>query len=158
MSKLPTEDRDYELWVLLTQARAALSRARRKELHRHNITTRQSAVLFVIQAIGGKATPGEIARWLLREPHSISELLSRMEKDGLVRKIKGLDKKNVVRIVLTEKGRKAYDKSVVRESIHEIMSSLSEEERQQLRSCLQKLRDKALSLLAMEQVIPFPPS
>ena len=66
-----------------------------------------------------------------------------MEKQGLVRKVKDLDRKNLVRVVLTEKGREAYYHSTKRESIHQIMSFLSEEERQQLRHCLQTLRDKA---------------
>lgn len=158
MSNLPSRDRDFELWFLLAQARRVLFKVRQKELARYNITSGQSAVLFVIQAVGGKTTLGEIGRWTLREPHSVSELLSRMEKQGLVRKVKELDKKYGIRIVLTEKGREAYYKSTAREYIYEIMSSLSEEERQQLRSCLQKLRDKALILLALEKVVPFPPS
>jgi len=111
--------------------------------------------MLVIQTFGGKATVGEIARWTLREPHSVSELLSRMEKEGLVRKVKELGKKSGVRVVLTEKGREAYYKSTARESIYETMSSLSEEERQQLRSCLRKLRYKALTQLA---VVSFPTS
>ena len=127
-------------------------------MHQYNISASRGAVLFAIQAIGEEATPAEIARWLFREPHSISELLSRMERDGLVRRVKDLCRKNLVRIVLTEKGREVYHKSTKRELVCEIMSSLSEEERQQLRSCLQKLRDKALKELRIEHGIPFPPS
>jgi len=78
-----------------------------------------------------------------------------MEKEGLIRKVKDLDRKNLIRVVVTEKGQRAYEQSTKREVIHRIMSSLSEEERQQLSSCLQKLRSKALAEFDMERP-PFP--
>ena len=158
MKKFSTMDRYYDLyynlWVLLAQTKDAVLRARQKELHRYGISATQSAALFAIQAIGDKATPAEISRWLFREPHSVSELLSRMEKEGLVRKTKDLDRKNQVRVELTEKGYEAYDQSMKQESIHKIMSSLSEEAREQLRSCLQTLRDEALKELGVEPQMP----
>ncbi len=141
-------DQDYNLWMLLNQAGDAVLKARRKELYQYNIPTSQAATLLVIEAIGDKATPGEIARWLFREPHTVFGLLSRMEKKGLVRTSKDLDRKNMVRVTLTDKGKQAYHQSTKRESIRRIMSSLSEEQRQQLASSLQALRDEALKWLA----------
>jgi DNA-binding MarR family transcriptional regulator len=79
-----------------------------------------------------------------------------MEKEGLVRKTKDLERKNLIRVSLTEKGQQAYYQSSRLESVHRIMSSLSEEERQQLSSCLETLRDRALKELGMEQRPPFP--
>ena len=45
---------------------------------------------------------------------------------------------------LTEKGERAYEGSIERESIKSIMSCLSKEEYQQLDSIVMKLRDKAM--------------
>ena len=81
-----------------------------------------------------------------------------MEKQGLVKKVKDLDRKNLVRITLTEEGHQAYRESIKRESIHRIMSSLSEEERQQLKSSLLKLRDTALEEPQIESKPPYPAS
>jgi DNA-binding MarR family transcriptional regulator len=147
-------DKDYNLWVLLHQTTDAVIKARQKELDQFDISFIEVGVLVVIQAIGEKATPSEISRRILREPHSVSALLNRMEKKGLVRKTQDLDRKNLVRVSITEKGRQAYDKSTRRKSIYNIISSLSEEERQQLRSCLEKLRSKAFKELVVE---PKPP-
>ena len=158
MNRRSSDDQDYNLWVLLAQARHAMFKVRQKELDQYNLRPRRAAVLFVVQAIGGHATPAEISRWLFREPHSISVLLSAMEKEGLVKKTKDLDKKNLIRVELTEKGLEAYEKSNQRGSIHEIISCLSEEEHQQLRAILQKLLDKALRKLAVENEIFLPPS
>ncbi len=140
-------DQDYRLWVLLNQVRDAVLRARQKELNQYNISASQAAVLLVIEAIGPKATPAEISRRVFRKPHSVSGILSRMEKKGLVRRLKDLDRKNLTRVVFTEKGREAYYQSTKRESIRQIMSSLPEEERKQLTSSLETLRDKALGFL-----------
>lgn len=131
-------------------------KARQKELDQYDLSPRQCAVLFIVQNLGDKATPAEIARWLFREPHSIPELLSRMEKkEGLVRRVKNLDKRRKVKIVLTNKRQQSYSQCVKRNSIREALSCLSGEERQQLWSSLEKIRDKALELITVKK-LPFP--
>jgi DNA-binding MarR family transcriptional regulator len=147
-------DKDYNLWVLLHQTTDAALRARQKELDQSDISVIEVGVLVVTQAIGEKATPSEISRRIFREPHTVSALLNRMEKRGLVRKTQDLDRKNLVRVSITEKGQQAYDKSTRRKSIRKIMSSLSEEERRQLRSCLEKLQNKAFKELVVEYKPP----
>lgn len=135
-----------------------MAKARRKELFQYGITPVEASALFTIQAIGYKVTAAEIARWLLREPHSVSSLLARMEKKGLVRKIKDLEKKNLIRIMLTQKGRQAYYRSTKRESINRIMSCLSTGEHQQLRAYAEKLWYKALEDLGIRSKQIFPPA
>jgi MarR family transcriptional regulator for hemolysin len=97
-------DESFNLWWLLDQTRHLLFRARQKELDGYNISVRQAAVLFVVEATGEQATPVEISRRLLRRHHTITGILSRMEKEGLVRKTKDLERKNLIRVSLTEKG------------------------------------------------------
>jgi len=150
MSRSLLNDQNYELWVLLQQSRDAIHQARDKELRKYGISNLQAAVLFIIQAIGHKATPSEISRWIFREPQGVSALLTRMEKKGLVKRVKGLDRRNVARVEITEKGYQAYNDSTREESIDRIMSSLAEEERQQLKSWLLKLRDIACEELRVD--------
>jgi len=149
-------DKDYALWALLVQAKDMVFKAREKELRQYGISPEEAAVLFIVQTLGNKVTPIEISRWLLREPHTVSGILSRMAKKGLVRKTKDLHKKNLVRVSLTGKGEQAYNQATKIESIHQIMSSLSEEESQQLGSCLRILRDRALKELGIDHKPPFP--
>ena len=151
-------DQHYNWWLLLAQTRDAIFKARQKELNQYNISAIQADVLFTIQAFGDKVNPAEISRWLFREPHSVSELLNRMEKKGLIKKAKDPHRKNVVRVVLTEKGREAYYQSSKRDSIDKIMSSLSGEECQQLMSCLQTLQNRALKELGADYKRPSQPS
>jgi DNA-binding MarR family transcriptional regulator len=78
-----------------------------------------------------------------------------MEKDGLIKKVKDLDRRNLVRVALTEKGKEALRQSSKRESIHRIMSGLSQEERRQVKTSLQKLWNKAMEELGGESEAPF---
>jgi len=94
MKDLSSTDQEAELWALLGQARRAMLKVRRQELRQYNISVSKSTLLFVIQLIGDKSTPAQISRRIFLESHSVSELLSRMEKEGLVRKNKGFPSKS----------------------------------------------------------------
>jgi len=150
-------DKDFTLWVLLRQAKDMVLKATQKELSQCGISPEEAAVLSIVQFLDNQATPTEISRWLLRRHHTVLGILSRMERNGLLRKTKDLERKNLVRVTLTEKGQQAYYQSTKIESLRKIMSSLSEEKCQQLSSCLKKLRDAALKELGVDQEPPFPP-
>lgn len=149
-------DEEFNLWVLLAQTRESLYKARQKELVKYDISPRQSAALFIIKTIAGSATAAEIARYLFRELHSTYEMLCRMEKSGLIKCAKNRNKTGRVIYKLTTKGLKAYNQAMKRDSIREIISCLTREEREQLKSSLKKLRDTALKILALNE-LPFPP-
>lgn len=148
---------DYVLWTLIAQMRRAMLKARKKELAEYHLTPERSGVLLIAQAAGSDATPGTIARWLVREPHSVSECVATMEKQGLVKKIDNAKRKNSVIVVLTEKGRKAYDQSAKLECVHKMMACLSGEQRQRLKSILWTLRDSALKEIGLKDKLPYPP-
>jgi DNA-binding MarR family transcriptional regulator len=156
MASSSPRDKDYEPEVLLYQTRDAMSKTRDKEVAKYGFSRMQIALLFVINYLGNKPTVSEIARCLLREPHSISGLVTRMEKKGLVRKVKDLHRKNLVRVAMTEKGRQAFHQTNKRESIHRIMSSLTKQERQRLTVSLRTLRDTALKEFGTDYRPPFP--
>ena len=156
MKDLSKTDPEYEQWLLLNQARDAVLKLRHTELGSCGITARQAGILFFIQASGGKATVAQISRWVFREPHSVSELLKRMEKKRLIKKTKNLSRKNQVRIAITEKGLEAHTQTKMRGTVRSIMAVLSEEERKQLWSALWKLRVKAFEELGIETEPTFP--
>jgi DNA-binding MarR family transcriptional regulator len=149
-------DEDHNLWVLLNQVTTLAVNARDTELIEDGTTAMQAGVLGIINNVGDATTPAEISRWLLRKPATISGLLDRMEKAGLVERVKDMPRKNWVRIKMTKKGQQTYKQSLKRKSIHQIMGGLSAAEREQLNSILLKLRAKAAKVLNYKQKIPFP--
>ena len=157
MTDYSSASQEYKLWVLLHQTKDAIHKAREKELKKYGLTPIKVAALFAIQEIGHKATPAEVARWLFRKSHSVSGLINRMAKEGLVMKTRDLDRKNLVRLALTEKGQQAYYQSRENRSINRILASLSEEEQQKLGLLLEKLRKKAHTDLGIEYRVLYSP-
>lgn len=152
-------DADYDLYILLRNTNDVILRLRINELNERGVLGRRIAVLLMIQIIErerGVATPAEIARCLVRKPHTVSDMLFRMAKDGLIRKVRDLDRKDRIRIAITEEGYQYFKKSAERESIHRILSCLTDEERKQLRACLDKLHSQGIKELGIEPRIPFP--
>ena len=150
-------DADHDLWMLLTHTRYAIYRAREKELQRYGVSPEQVGVLFIVQALGNRATPSEIARLIIRQPHTVSALIERMAEKGLVKKMHDLDRKNLVRVSLTEKGQKVYDISTKRGPIHRIMGSLSATERSNFQKTLEKLQAQARKEIGLDREEFFPP-
>ena len=146
---------DFDLWVLLHQTRDALSRAREMELAQYKITKVQASVLFMLLTQNKKVALSDISKWILREPHSVSSLITRMEKNGLVKKIKEPDDDRI-KVVLTEKGQRTYSQITWR-SVEMVFTSLTADEKAKLQSSLKKLRTKARSLMGLDYKPPFLP-
>jgi MarR family multiple antibiotic resistance transcriptional regulator len=147
----------YYLWVLFSQTRDAILKVRERELHSYHISERHAQILFIVNLIGRNATPAKISRWLLREPHSISEIIDRMEKQGILKKVKDLDRKNQVRIEVTEKGQKMYERSFIPRKLIDILSVLNEREKKQFITSLMKLRTEAIKHVGARYEVPMPP-
>ena len=157
MSKDILKDKDDRLCTLLWQTRDALYKTRQNELRQFGVTISEAAVLFFVSILGPKITPMKISQWLFREPQSVSELINRMYKKGLVKKTKDLKKKNMVRVSLTEKGKAIYKNTVkTRFVIGNILNCLSEEEKKQLWDLLDKVRNYAVEDLNLKHKLPYP--
>src|SRR4030043_1369979 len=102
-------EQERQVWALLNQTHHAIWRARERELGEVDLSAIQAGVLFFVSTLEGPVTPAVLSRLLHREPHTVSGLLTRMEKQAYVKRVKDLKRKNQVRIVLTPKGKKAYD-------------------------------------------------
>jgi DNA-binding MarR family transcriptional regulator len=155
-----SEDLDFQTWWLLHQTRDVVFRLRSRELNQYGISAEQAAILFAAKFLCAqkrKITPGEISKVTSREPHSTSKIISRMEKEGYISKETGQGKKrNEVHLTLTEKGEQAYQSSLNRDSIREVMSDFSQAERHELNALLTRLRNKALQDLTQRKNDVFP--
>jgi DNA-binding MarR family transcriptional regulator len=150
-------EQEFKLWLMLEQSHSAVVAASEKELAQYDISPMKAAVLYIVKQIGNEATPAEIARWILRRSHTVSGLLERMEKDGLITKKKNLIKKNLVRVTITEKGGKALRQSMKRETVKRTFAAIPLKNRAQLYSQLEKIRDKGLKLSGFPKP-PYPKS
>ena len=139
-------DTAFSLWRVLDHTRFIIARSREKELARYGLTPEQSHVLDILQETDGSSTINEIVELTQRQHHSISTLIDRMTKQGLVSKRKGTDDKRKYEVAITVKGRELAQK-MSRESISAIFAVLNESEMAQLRALLRRLDTEALEIL-----------
>jgi DNA-binding MarR family transcriptional regulator len=135
---------DNNVWWLLDNAKSAISRLRDMELAKINITPEQAAILTIL-AKGDKSTITEISEYWLRQRNSVSTLINRMEKQGLVKKIKYPHIKEL-EIVITPKGQ-SLNSRITRQSVYQVFEVLSVEEKQVLAHYLKLLAVRSRSLL-----------
>ena len=137
----------YPLWVALTRTHYYLRKLREKELKKMGLSMTQSTLLAIIhRARTGdfEATPVEISKQLLRAPSTTTELIDRMVDQGMVRKVQDLDRKNMVRVEMTDLGEDLYRKSVQVEYFSKIFSKITPKRRQSLISHLTTLAEAAI--------------
>jgi DNA-binding MarR family transcriptional regulator len=140
----------YQLFQLLRYTADAIHRAREYELKKYNLTPEQAGALVCILSLGNKATQAELSRWLFRLPNSITILINRMEKLGLVKKKPDKKRKNINRLSLTKKGYEAYLHSIEFQAFHPIVAILPEAERRQLWTSLENIREKVFENLHLD--------
>jgi len=119
------------LWYVSHRTRALLKMCEDQIYSEYNLTTEQYAVLAAIKHIGGPARPTEIARWLGRSTNSISMIVDRMVKAGLVRRVRDRSDRRVVNVSITSKGENALKPAILAgwEFIQKITSSLAYEDK-----------------------------
>ncbi len=150
-------DEGDALWQLLRRTARAIAKTREHELGKYGFTPDEAVVIFTVIRQRGKATAASIARELLLEPNSISEQLTRMEKDGFVRRVRDTENRNRVSIEITDKGFEIYRKSASRRSTRDVMSSLTSAEIRTMWQLLARLRERALKQLGMKSSDLYPP-
>jgi DNA-binding MarR family transcriptional regulator len=149
-------DPDINLYILLDQTDCIITNAIELEIKHLRMTQPQARVLSMLSREDRPVTLDELANWTLKEFNSVSTLVNRMEKKGLIKtEKKAGDLKTY--ISLTEKGSDLYHKSVTERSIHLIFEKLSAEEKTRLDTILKKLRDTTRDLLGLDYRPPFMP-
>ena len=151
MSEERPQDSRYQLWHKLRIARGLALEMRNRELKELGITRCQATLFFAMRSAGEKATIAELARWTGQKPHGLSALVGRLEAQGLVERVRDLERKNLVRVQLTEKGRVAYEAARQRESINAFLRNLPDEQSVCLGEALDALIDNATELLQLKQ-------
>jgi MarR family transcriptional regulator, organic hydroperoxide resistance regulator len=150
-------DKDYTLLTSLLQVADIFVKVRERELLNLNLSATSAAILFLVDAMGKDVTPAKISRMLLREPHSVSGILMRMEKQGLIKRAKNMERKNLIRVTLTTKGDNALKQAMKKEGIKHVFSKLTEEQRRHLKQSIGILKEAGMKELNLSpKALPWP--
>jgi DNA-binding MarR family transcriptional regulator len=139
-------DATIRLWLFAFQTGDVLKTCTEQLLSEYHVTTEQYDVLVSIKYLGDRVNITDIATWLKRSTNSISMLVDRMVKAGLVRRVRDRVDRRVVYVTTTSKAENILELAspVWWQLIKEILSPLSYEDRRNFISLFQVINRKAL--------------
>jgi DNA-binding MarR family transcriptional regulator len=129
------------LWLLLNRVGPVLSLAQDLVYSKYGLTTEQFAVLASLKA-RGPLRPVDLASLLERSPNTVSMLVDRMVKAGLVRRTRDRKDRRTVHVSMTSKGGDAVEPAFPAgwEFIHKVVSPLSYDEQRTLADMLETIK------------------
>jgi DNA-binding MarR family transcriptional regulator len=142
----------FVLWRLLVNSMSSISRLRDLELAELGITPEQSAVLLLLTSNNGKSNINHMAESWAKQRNSVSTLIDRMSKLGLVTKTRRPGKREL-EIEITQKGLELQNK-ISRVTQDEVFKALSLEDKQKLAQYLKLLLIRSRRMLGLTLDIP----
>jgi DNA-binding MarR family transcriptional regulator len=147
--KFRFDDVDKGAWILLRQAYNLIFRCEDRVFSEFDLTTEQHTVLMAVKNISGPVRITDIARWLDRSVNSVSMIIDRMVKAGLVKRTRDRKDRRTVFVTLTKKAEDAYVPATKAGwgLIQEILSPLASEDKRTLIKLLETVRDRTYDYL-----------
>jgi DNA-binding MarR family transcriptional regulator len=133
------------LWFMIHRTHGMLKMCEDRVFSEHKLTTERYVVLVTIKYLDGPVRTTDVARWLGRSPNSISMMVDRMVKAGLLRRVRDRNDRREVRLVITSKGETALEPATLAgwEFIKEILSKVSSDDGHTLMRLLDRLQYEA---------------
>jgi len=146
-----SESTVLRLWLLLPRISDTLALCQDSIFSKYGITTEQWRVLACIKSRGA-LRPTDLASILERSPNSLSMLLDRMVKAGLIRRKRDKKDRRTVFVSMTDKAKKVVEPAVIEgwEFMHELLSPLSYDDQRALASMLETIKCKLTGYLNPE--------
>ena len=153
--KLSFNDPMREAALLLHQAVFSIDKCEDKLFREVEVSPKQYSALAAIKHLQDPVTPTDVANWLDRNTNSITLMIDRLEREGLVTRARDLKDRRSLRISITEKGLEAFRRGSKprRELPREIMSCLNPEELQELNRLLSKVLDKTYEVRNVKEKV-----
>jgi DNA-binding MarR family transcriptional regulator len=143
-----TRDIDYQLWIMLDHLRYMIFKARKRELGKYDITPEQAQILLALGRTDS-LTINQLVEYTQHLHHSISTLLNRMEKKGLISKTKIPGKGRKLNIEISGKGQELLN-TMTRDSFSRIFTCLSDNEKRSMIDYLCRLTVNSYQALGKE--------
>jgi DNA-binding MarR family transcriptional regulator len=118
-------------------------------LKKQGLTTEQYTVLVTVKYREAPVRITDIARWTERSTNSVTMIVDRMVKAGLVRRVRDRNDRRVVKVVITSKAESALKPANIAamEFFRQVMSPLSHEDAQTFAGMFKMMNYKMLELL-----------
>jgi DNA-binding MarR family transcriptional regulator len=139
------ENSKMQTWAMLRQTSESIDICEEKQFIPFaplGLTPQQYIILMIIKISRTPLSLTQMADMVDRHANNITIIIDRMEKNGLVKRVRINGDRRSYRLALTPKGEKYYQTGI-RENSHlikEIFDCLSNEELQTLQDLLEKIR------------------
>lgn len=142
-----SRNRLVNLWILLHRTRDILYQCEESTFGQYGLTPEHYGVLANLKGHGGSLRPVELAPLLERRPNTMSQLVDRMVRAGLVRRMRDRKDRRAVKVTLTSKGENALVEATPAgwKLIQEILCRVSDQEQDTLFNILEKVKCEALA-------------
>ena len=132
------ENLSVNLWRTVYQTYTRFKNGMDQVLSEYGLTMEQYLVLATIKYHDPPMRITDVAGWLERSTNSVTMIVDRMVKAGLLRRVRDRRDRRAVFLIITSKGEKALKPATLAgwEFIQKILSPLSTEDRQALLSLL----------------------
>jgi DNA-binding MarR family transcriptional regulator len=136
-------------WFLTHRTRDVLRTCEDKIFGEYGLTTEQYAVLAIIKYLDAPIRITDIARWSGRSTNSVSMIIDRMVKAGLITRKRDRKDRRTVFVTITSKAENALEPATRAglEFIQKILSPLSDEDKRTFVSLHEIVKYKALQYL-----------
>ena len=151
-AKSKSENTVLRVWLLLHRVRDTLTLCEDSVFGKYGLTMEQFGVLATVKGSGGSLRPSDLALLLERSPNSVSMLVDRMVKAGLVKRTRDRKDRRVVNVALISKGENALRPAAPAgwELAQKILSPLSDKELRVLADLLEAVKCECLAHLNPE--------
>jgi MarR family 2-MHQ and catechol resistance regulon transcriptional repressor len=145
-----TESLALRLWRQLYQTYTLLKKAEDEAAGSFGLTTEQYAVLVTLGYFGGTMKVSDIAAWLERTANSMSMIVDRMVKTGLITRKRDRTDRRLVYVTVTSQGKTSLEPvaGAMLELILKVLSPLSSEERNTLFGLLETAKIEIIKHLS----------
>ena len=146
-----SENTVLRLWLLFRRVGDALGLCQDLVYSKYGLTSEQFGVLASIKS-RGPLRPIDLASILARSPNSMSMIVDRMVKAGLVRRTRDRKDRRTVFVSMTDTGKEAVEPAIPAgwEFIHKIVSPLSYDDQRALADMLETVRCELVGYLNPE--------
>ena len=153
---IETTDQDLNSYIVLRLAWLAVSRLAENRFSKVGVTAEMLTILWAIRGYSGKLSHRELARLSHRDKQTISSLLYRMEKAGLIIQSRRRKGQPSAKVEITTKGKYVCDTAlpIFKSFIRDLFSSFSTEQKEQLQKLTRALQENALNRLHYEMGPP----
>jgi DNA-binding MarR family transcriptional regulator len=139
-----------KVWFITHRTRDALSKCEDRVFANYGLTSEQYSVLATMKSLKEPVRITDVARWLERSTNSVSMIIDRMVKAGLVKRMRDRVDRRAVRLVITPKAEGALKPATLAalDFVEEVTSPLSQEDKRTFVKLHEMVKYKAFQCLS----------